>query len=431
MPPGLKQTPLFERHRECGANFSVFSGYTMPLWYPGGVGAEHLSVIRGAGLFDTSHMDAIRLTGPEALDLLQECCTRDLERCFGKRKHPLVPGKAAYGAYLNETGGVVDDTLIYQLAAGDYLSVVNAGQGGVLARHLRDAGIGRDAVVSDLSGKLGKLDLQGPVSVPILLGVLENGRDILRGLPFFSFAADAAIFSGTQGRVRLKGNIPLMLSRSGYTGEIGFELFFRPGDLAAAWDILLAAGGTRQVTPCGLAARDSLRTGAVLPLAGQDIGEWPFIHHPWHVALPFTNEGTGFTKDFIGSRALLNIDQPYYTCPFAGYDLRKVTVSETATAGVFDEGGRAIGIVLTCVTDMAIDRSDGGRIFSVSSPGRPYDVEPRGLCCGFVRLDRPPETGEIVRLNDGRRNIRVELTRDIRPDRSAGQDITTLMEGFA
>ncbi|MFO7838091.1 MAG: aminomethyl transferase family protein [Desulfosalsimonadaceae bacterium] len=423
-----KQTPLFGRHRQLGANLSVFGGYSMPLWYPSGAKTEHLAVIRRAGLFDTSHMAAIRITGPQSLDLLQQCCTRDLERCFGKKKRPLAPGTAAYGAYLNEAGCVLDDTLIYQLGPLDYLSVVNAGQGGALSGHLSKAGGSSKVSVTDLTDKLGKLDLQGPASVAVLMETLENGREVLSSLSYFSFKADPEIFSGSGTSVRLRDNTPLMLSRSGYTGEIGFELFLRPEDLVTTWDLLLAAGESRGLIPCGLAARDSLRTGAVLPLSHQDIGDWPFINHPWHVALPFTPDGTDFTKNFIGSRALLELEQPYYTSPFAGYDLRKITVSETAAPEVLDAAEQPVGTVLTCVTDMAIGRWEDGTIYSISSPGRPQDFQPRGLCCGFVRLERPPEAGEIVYLNDGRRKIKAELTRNIRPDRSAGRNINTMIE---
>ncbi len=422
-----KQTPLFDRHRQLGANLAVFGGYTMPLWYPPGAKTEHLAVIGKAGLFDTSHMAAIRVTGSRALELLQYCCTRDLERCFGREKRPLSPGAAAYGAYLNESGGVLDDTLIYQLAPRDYLSVVNAGQGGSLAAHLSQNAGSRDVSVIDLTDRLGKIDLQGPASVGILMKTLENAREVLSGLSYFNFKADPEIFSGSSAPLRLKNNIPLMLSRSGYTGEIGFELFLRPDDLAATWDLLLAAGESEGVIPCGLAARDSLRTGAVLPLSHQDIGDWPFIHHPWHVALPFTSEGNDFTKDFIGSRALLELEQPCYTSPFVGYDLRKITVSEAQPPEVLDAEEQPVGTVLTCVTDMAIGRCSD-TIYSISSPGRPEDFEPRGLCCGFVRLGRPPETGEVVSLKDGRRTINVELTRNIRPDRSAGRDINKMIE---
>ncbi len=423
-----KQTPLFQRHRELGANFSVFGGYRMPLWYPSGAKTEHLAVICRAGLFDTSHMAAIRVSGPGAPELLQQCCTRDLERCFGKDKRPLMPGMAAYGAYLNKSGGVIDDTLIYQLAHQDYLSVVNAGQGAVVSDHLRTTGGNSQVDVTDLTDRLGKLDLQGPASVAILMKTLENPGNVLADLLYFSFKADQEIFPAWQTRVRLGENIPLMLSRSGYTGEMGFELFVRPQDLIAAWDLLLAAGQKEELIPCGLAARDSLRTGAVLPLSHQDIGDWPFIHHPWHIALAFTPDGTGFTKQFIGSRALLEPDRPFYTCAFVGYDLRKIAVSKNAPPQVLDEAGKPAGIVLTCVTEMAIGRDSGSRVYSVSSPDKPEGFEPRGLCCGFVRLVRPPEPGEIVSLNDGRRKIRVELTRDIRPDRSAGKDINQIIE---
>ncbi len=428
MAPDPKQTPLGERHTELGANLSEFGGYTMPLWYPAGAKTEHLAVITRAGLFDTSHMAAIRISGSQARALLQECCSRDLDHCFQKGRRPLAPGTAAYGVYLNQAGGVLDDTLIYQLGPEDYLSVVNAGQGATIAAHLNTVAKGRELTVTDLTDQLGKLDLQGPESVAILLKTLENSREILPRLPYFSFQTDPKIFSGSSSPLRLKGDIPVMLSRSGYTGELGFELFAHPGDLVAIWNLLLAAGESEGLMPCGLAARDSLRAGAVLPLSHQDIGDWPFIHHPWHIALPFTVDRTGFTKNFIGGQALLAVEHPYYTCPFVGYDLRKINISETSPAQVRNAAGQPIGTVLTCVTDMAIGRHENQTVYSVNSPDKPAGFQPRGLCCGFVRLERPPQFGETVTLCDQRRNLPVELSRNIRPHRTAGRNINKIIK---
>ena len=168
--------------------------------------------------------------------------------------------------------------------------------------------------------------------------------------------------------------------------------------------------------PCGLAARDSLRAGAVLPLSHQDIGAWLFKNHPWPFALPCEIDGRGFTKDFVGAVALQRSDSGQYTFPFAGFDLRKVSAAEPAV--VVDDTERDIGRVLTCATDMAIGRHDH-RIFSIVSPDKPVDFTPRGLSCGFVKVTKPLKPGQIVRLKDKRRTIKVEIVDDIRPDRTA------------
>ncbi len=115
----------------------------------------------------------------------------------------------------------------------------------------------------------------------------------------------------------------IMLSRTGYTGEFGFEMFVRPADLESLWDKLLETGQAFGLTPCGLAARGSLRAGAVLPLSHQDIGAWPFIHHPWEFALPFNAARTGFTKSFVGHTALSSTAHGRYTYPYLGAHLSK------------------------------------------------------------------------------------------------------------
>ena len=209
---------------------------------------------------------------------------------------------------------------------------------------------------------------------------------------------------------------PILLSRTGYTGEFGFEIFVEPDLFTRTWDLILDAGQKFDLMPCGLAARDSLRAGAVLPLSHQDIGHWLFLNNPWPFALPYSTEKSGFTKSFIGSAALLEAEKADHTLPFAGNDLRKVSTADPAL--VLDENGREIGSVLTCATDMAIGRHEG-RIFSIASPDKPEGFKPRGLCCGFVKVTESLTAGQIVHLKDNRRQIKVEIVNDIRPARTA------------
>ena len=166
---------------------------------------------------------------------------------------------------------------------------------------------------------------------------------------------------------------------------------------------------------CGLAARDSLRTGAVLPLSHQDIGHWTYIHHPWPFALPFNASGDRFTKAFLGSAALDQATDALYTLTFVGNDLRKIDAHE---AVVRDLQGTEIGTVLTCATDMAIGRH-GGRIYSVASPNKPEGLAIRGLSCGFIRVSSNLAPGTVVELKDSRRAIQVVIETDVRPDRTA------------
>jgi aminomethyltransferase len=130
-----KSTTLNDWHRASGANMADFGGYDMPLWYPAGARAEHLAVITGAGLFDTSHMAVVTLEGRDSRRLLQHCFTRDLDPPPGSVA-PLAEGRCVYGAFLDEGGGVIDDAIVYQTGATAYMVVVNAGMGGTIAAHL-------------------------------------------------------------------------------------------------------------------------------------------------------------------------------------------------------------------------------------------------------------------------------------------------------
>ena len=149
-----KKTPLYDKHIAHGANMGIFGEFEMPLWYPSGAKAEHLAVLTHAGLFDTSHMAAMTVEGPGALELLQLCFTRDLSACLGKNKSPLVPDRCVYGAFLNEAGGVIDDAILYQFDANLYMIVANSGQGSALISHLTNHKAQRDVELTDLTAKL-------------------------------------------------------------------------------------------------------------------------------------------------------------------------------------------------------------------------------------------------------------------------------------
>jgi len=409
------RTPLYDWHVAHKAAMVEFAGWTMPIWYPSGAVAEHQAVIVNAGVFDTSHMSVVSVSGRGALDLLQLCFTKDLAACIGREKSPLRPGKSVYGAFLNEQGEVIDDAIVFQNSTDTFTVVVNAGMGSKVAAHLESHCDGTGVRIADLTGKVGKMDVQGPMSAKILLRVLKDGPDTLSNMTYFSFKGhydEASSLADTF----LQGNIPIMLSRTGYTGEFGFELFVSPERLVQVWETILLAGGDFGAVPCGLAARDSLRAGACLPLSHQDIGAWPFINHPWPFALPYNEDKTAFTKEFVGDRVLELREKAEHTYPFVGYDPRKVSVHDPAV--VLGPGGKEIGVVLTCVADMSIARYDG-RIFSMASPDRPADFRPRGLCCGFVRVKSRLSVGQEIELKDNRRQIKVTIVDDIRPDRTA------------
>ncbi|MBI5015381.1 MAG: aminomethyl transferase family protein [Deltaproteobacteria bacterium] len=421
----MKTTSLNAWHRAHGASMAEFGGYEMPLWYPSGARDEHLAVLTAVGLFDTSHMAALLVTGPGAFDLLQRCHTRDLGACLEAPALPLDPGRCLYGVFLHEDGGVLDDAIVYPFAPEVYLAVVNAGMGAAVAEHLRRHRGALEAEVEDLTDRLGKIDVQGPAAAKVLRSVLAEPEEIFSGMEYFTFKGNFRVGAPRSEAVHLTDGTPVLLSRTGYTGEFGFELYVDGRHAVSVWEALFAAGKDFDLKSCGLAARDSLRAGAVLPLSHQDIGPWPFLHHPWSFALPYTSDRRGFSKDFVGRTALERVTNPEHTYPFVGFDVRKVSVHDGG-AQVLDSSGEAIGTVLSCVSEMGIGRQ-GDRIWSVASPDRPDDFVPHGLACGFVRVRWVLGPGEVVRLRDPKREIPAEIVRDIRPSRTARVPIRDML----
>lgn len=409
----LKTTPLNKWHRDTGANMANFGGFDMPLWYETGVKNEHLAVLNSAGIFDTSHMACVFVTGDDAFKLLQLCFTRDIT--------PLSVNKCVYGAFLNEKGHSIDDAIVYKFTDQKYMVCVNAGMGSIVSSHL-SANINKMAVlIEDLSGKIAKMDIQGKNSARILSAVLKNPSDIFNDMPYFSFKGSFDPDSSFASQVRLLDDTPIMLSRSGYTGEFGFEIFVDPKAIINLWNDILKAGQPFDLVPCGLGSRDSLRAGAVLPLSHQDIGDWVFVNHPWDFALPYNKDKTGFTKDFIGKKAILNFSGEVHIYPFAGDSLRKVGSGKNTK--VRDLKGNIIGHVLTCATDMGIGWHDN-RILSIASPELPHGFVAKGISCGFIMVEKRLEAGTRLELEEGKRKIPVTVMSDIRPDRTARKKIS-------
>jgi aminomethyltransferase len=420
MEQEIKKTVLHAWHVAKGAHMATFASYDMPLWYPSGARSEHLAVLTGAGLFDTSHMAILTVRGKMGRQLLQRCFSKDLDACLGPNRAPLLPGRCVYGVFLDVHGHVIDDSIVYQITEEFYMVVVNAGMGGIIAAHL-ESNNGRQLglVVVDLTDRVGKMDIQGPASARILKKILKDPDAVLQKMAYFSFKG---WFIGNEpgiSRVELLDGTPVMVSRTGYTGEFGFELYVDVSQAIHLWEVVLEAGCAFGLIPCGLAARDSLRAGAVLPLSHQDIGRWPFVNNPWLFALAWDQTGSDFCKDFIGADALLHCKDQEYTLPFAGYDPRKINAGENSS--VTDTNGDKIGVILTCTTDMSIGRigSDIVGIATPESSGKPKDFNAKGLCCGFVKVKKRIAAGEEVVLTDGKRKITVEIREDIRPDRTA------------
>jgi aminomethyltransferase len=409
----MKTTPLHQWHLDAGANMADFGGYDMPLWYDTGVKNEHLAVLTSAGIFDTSHMACVTVEGPDAFSLLNFCFTRDLT--------PLAVGRCVYGAFLNEKGHCLDDAIVYKFSGTSFMVCVNAGMGGAIADHLNKHKKDRDVTITDLTDRIAKMDIQGIDSVRILSKLIQSPDTVFEKMPYFSFKGHFDPNHPDAGAVKLKNGTPMMLSRSGYTGEFGFEIFIAPNAIVDLWKQVLAAGESFGIAACGLGARDSLRAGAGLPLSHQDIGHFKFMNHPWDFALPYNSDKSGFTKDFLGAAALVPEKNDVYVFPFVGDSLRKVAAGENT--GVFDENEQQIGHVLTCATDMGITWHEG-KIVSINTPDLPDNIKIKGIACGFVMVSKHLEPGTKLMLKEGKRAISVTIVTDIRPDRTARKKIT-------
>ncbi len=241
----LKRTPLYETHKALGAKMVPFAGYEMPVQYPAGIVAEHLAVRSGAGLFDVSHMGEIEVTGPDRNAFVNRLTTNDVSA--------LEPGGVQYSAILNADGTFMDDCTVYRFE-DKLMVVVNASNRAKVWAHFVKKKGGKNIRLRDISDDIGLLALQGP-KAEALMQPLANQP--LADIPYYQFSV---------GKI---AGVDCFISRTGYTGEDGFELYCRSGDTPKLWDALIKAGAE----PIGLGARDSLRLEMGYALYGNDIDD--------------------------------------------------------------------------------------------------------------------------------------------------------------
>jgi aminomethyltransferase len=271
-----KRTPLYDCHAAIKGRMVPFAGYMLPVQYSTGIITEHKAVREKAGMFDVSHMGELFISGQDALANIQKILTRDISG--------LIPGQAAYSPICNEQGGVVDDVLVYLLRDGSYMLVVNAANREKdvewIKKHLDG-----DVDFVDHSDNIGQIAIQGPESARIL--------------GFISSELPERYYTFSERNPILKTGKEALISRTGYTGEDGFEIYADNETIVEIWKALLEVGEEHGLLPCGLGARDTLRLEAAMPLYGNDMDE---------TVLPY-EAGIGFfvneNKDFIGKDALL------------------------------------------------------------------------------------------------------------------------------
>lgn len=327
-----KRTPLFNKHLNLNAKMIDFSGYDMPVQY-GGIKQEHLCVREAAGLFDVSHMGEFFISGPQAMELVQEVTANDASL--------LKPGKAQYSVMCNDEGGIADDLLVYMLERNLYMLVVNAANIGKDREWIRSKNR-FDAELDDRSDRMALLAVQGPASVDLLAGLTE--LDLLQ-MDSFSFA------NGT-----VAGERDVLVSATGYTGEKGFELYIDTdsADPAVIWDALLIKGERYGLQPAGLGARDTLRLEMGLALYGNDLTN---DTSPLEAGLGWL---TRFEKgDFIGSDALRKQKEAGVKRKLAGFVIGESRQIPRSGYEIRAEDGTKIGFVTSGTQSFSLGKGIG------------------------------------------------------------------------
>lgn len=354
----LKRTPLFPLYQDV-AKFVPFGGWEMPVQFTSII-QEHEAVRKAVGLFDVSHMGEVLIRGKDAEAFLNYVLTNDVQK--------LMPGMAQYTLMLNEDGGTIDDLLLYQLGEDEYMLVTNAantdGDVAWMETVARTSFSGADVSIEDVSSKVALLALQGPYAEAMVKTLLDDDPMPVISLKPFRFLQN----------VTLAGHPIFILSRTGYTGEDGFELYMAPEEAQKLWPVLLEKGASYGLIPAGLGARDTLRLEAALPLYGQELsptidpltaGLKPFVK--LKKEKPFLGQKALETKAHHPTQTLVGLQMIERGIPRSGYD-------------VLDEAGRVVGRITsgtqspTLGVGIALSLLDR----SLSAPGTEVWVDIRG-----------------------------------------------------
>ncbi len=326
----LRRTPLYEEHKALGARLVDFAGWEMPVQYSG-IKAEHEAVRKMVGLFDVSHMGEVTIRGPRAEEAVQRLVTRDVGR--------LAVGQAGYAAVCYESGGTVDDVLVYRTPE-DFLIVVNASNREKDVEHFRRYTQDLDVEVVDESDDWALLALQGPEAASLLQPL--TGRD-LSSIKYYRY--EVGEVEGAEA----------VISRTGYTGEDGFELFVRPDDAPRIWRGLVEAGAV----PAGLGARDTLRLEAGMCLYGHelDAGTTPL------------EAGIGFAvhldkeQEFVGQEALRRENEEGLRKKLLGFEVEGRGIARHDYPVV--AGGETVGRVTSGTMSPTLNEAIGLALVSV------------------------------------------------------------------
>jgi aminomethyltransferase len=357
----LKKTPLYKKHVSLNAKIIDFGGWAMPVQYTNVID-EHKATRKAAALFDICHMGEIEIKGPQALDLLQFCLTRNLAQ--------QKIGQVKLSALLNEHGGIIDDLTVYKMAEDSFMLVTNAA-----TREIDFAVISPvsnknkfNCRIEDISDKTGKLDLQGPRSEEILQGL---AKDNLKKVKYYHFVETHV------------AGIPAIVSRSGYTGEDGFEIYASADKIGHIWDKVLEAGLSFGLKPAGLGARDTLRLEAGMMLNGQDMTQdiSPLeVPYGWLI---------DWTKDFIGKPALEKLKKEGPAKELAGFEMTGRGIARHNYKVLGD--GKEIVIVTSGTFSPTLNKAIGLAFLDVSysAPETAIDIVIRETVAGAKIVKLP------------------------------------------
>jgi len=348
----LKKTPLNARHRASGARMVPFGGWDMPVEYSG-LSAEHQAVRERAGLFDVSHMGEIEIAGKDALAAVQRISSNDASK--------LQIGQAQYSGLMTEQGTFVDDLLVYRLAPEHFLLVVNAGNiakdYAYIAEQIKPAG---DAIAVDASSRYALIAIQGPRALEVLQPL--TGID-LASMKYYWFAHGE--IAGVRGTI----------SRTGYTGEDGFEIFVPPQSADKVWLALLDAGKSVEIVPCGLGARDTLRLEAAMRLYGNDIDDTTTAVEAdlnWIV---------GWKKDdFLGANVLRQQKASGTTRKIVGFEMLERGIGRQGYDVYIGESAQPAGRVTSGTQTPYLKKAIGMAYLPIEhiAPDAEFDIDIRG-----------------------------------------------------
>ncbi|SNY99486.1 glycine cleavage system aminomethyltransferase GcvT [Flagellimonas pacifica] len=325
----MKTIALSETHIALGAKMVPFAGYNMPVSYEG-VNIEHETVRNAVGVFDVSHMGEFLIEGPKALDLIQKVTSNDASK--------LTIGKAQYSCFPNETGGIVDDLIVYRLKEETYLLVVNASNIEKDWNHISKYNESIGAAMRDISEDYSLLAIQGPKAVEAMQSLSSVN---LSEIKFYNFVVGD--FAGIEH---------VIISATGYTGSGGFEIYCKNSEVQQVWDRVLEAGADFGIKPIGLAARDTLRLEMGYCLYGNDIDD---TTSPFEAGLGWV---TKFTKDFVNSEALAKQKEEGPKRKLIAFQLEERGIPRQGYS-ILDENGNEIGVVTSGTMSPSLSKGIG------------------------------------------------------------------------